>query len=58
MMLDALGVRLRRIGWHPNRDQQVDDKTVAFAHPFCEGFAADREKHAAIGFRGRKPLAL
>ena len=52
VVLDALGVSLRRFGRHAERAQEIDDESMAYANAIGERMAFLGEKNAAIGRRG------
>src|SRR5271165_1522292 len=58
IVLDALGVGLRRLARRANGNQQIDDEPVALTHAFRHRGASLGQKYSAIGLRSREPLAF
>ena len=58
IVLDALGVGLRRLARRADGDQQIDDEPVPLMHAFGHRGASLGQKYSAIGLRSREPLAF
>src|SRR5262245_50801912 len=53
VMLDALGVRFRRLGRDAERTENIDHKPMANAHALGQRLPLVGKEHPAIGPRGR-----
>src|ERR1700677_2650522 len=58
VMLDALGVRLRRFARGPNGDEQVDHQPMALARAFRHRCARLGQEDPPVGLSAGQPLAL
>jgi uncharacterized protein YjiS (DUF1127 family) len=58
IVLDALRIGFRGLLWRANRQQEVDDETMALPRLLGHRLARLGEENAAIGARCRQPLAF
>ena len=58
VVLDALGVGLRRFGRNAERAQHIHDQPVAHPHAIGQGMSLLGQEYPAIGPRRRQPGAL